>query len=136
MQVLKRHTLLLVLIVLAMMTGVLLAACGPSEPATTTTTADVPTVAAALEQAAESATSTPPAVSANDGYPAPQAEVLPPGYPAAPQTAELPEAYPPSATEEVFQEPRFRIDQDTLVAGATTVEGQAPPGVPVAALDV
>jgi hypothetical protein len=135
MQVLKRHHVSIVLLALSLLVG-LLAACGPSAPTTTTT---APTVAAAVEETAPLATSTaPPAV---DGYPAPQTEVVAPSYPAEGEAAQpaptpLPDGYPPAAADEVFQEPRFRIDQALLVAGASTVEGQAPPDVALAVLDV
>lgn len=135
MQVSKRlHFLIISLSLLALA----LAACGPSTPTTTTTAA--PTVETALEEVAPLPTSTAlPA--AQEGYPPPQAEVVPPSYPAegeaaVPAPTPLPDGYPPSSSEEVFQEPRFRIDQAGLVAGATRVEGQAPPDVALAILDV
>lgn len=137
MQVSKRlHFMIVSLSLLALA----LAACGPTTPAATTDT--TPTVEAILEEAAPAALATstaPPAVA--EGYPPPQAEVVQPSYPAEGEAGmaaptPLPEGYPPASSDEVFQEPRFRIDPETLVAGAMVVEGQAPPDVALAILDV
>lgn len=131
---------MIVVLSLILMSGILLTACGGTTPAETP--AASPTVATVMEEATTlPPTSTlPPA--GGEAYPPPQASVAQPAYPAEgeagmPAPTPLPEGYP-VATEvvEVFQEPRFRIDQATLVTGATTVEGQAPPGVAIAVLDV
>lgn len=117
-------TLSLLLLLLA------LAACGPGGQQTTPTiapgeTAAIPTL--------------PPADAPTDqaGYPAPSLPATPEAYPADEQGALpptiAPESYPPP--EEVFLEPRFRFDQP-VSATATTVTGQAPPGLALAILDV
>ncbi len=116
-------TLTLLLLLLA------LAACGPSGEPTTTPiapgeTAAIPTL--------------PPADAPTDqaGYPAPS-PATPEAYPAEGQGALPPtvasESYPPP--QETFLEPRFRFDQP-VSATATTVTGQAPPGLALAILDV
>lgn len=122
-----------------LMVGALLAACAPSAPATDTAL-PTSTVTQAQEQPAQLPTSTAPAV-AEGSYPPPAQAADYSPYPAAGEAAQpaptaLPESYPPVAAEETFLEPRFRIDPAGLVAGGTLVEGQAPPGIVVALLDV
>jgi hypothetical protein len=115
--------------------GVSLTACGGA-PATTppATIAPTPATGGALS------TSTAPAALDQGSYPPPEtaAEVTDPypadGQPALPAT-ETPLEYPPSAAEETFLEPRFRIDQP-VAANATTITGQAPPNLTLAVLDV
>ena len=114
----------------------LLAACGPG-PQGAATIESAPTVAPAGE-ATPSGVVAPTLAPAGEGYPPATAAVATvnpypgEGEAALPATS-TPGAYPPAA--ETFQEPRFRIDQP-VSASATTITGQAPPGLALAVLDV
>ncbi len=117
-----------------------LAACGGAGPqAAATIAATVPTDGALATSTAPTA-STAADATGQEAYPAPGAvaEVTDP-YPAdgqaAPPATETPLEYPPSAAEEAFLEPRFRIDQP-VAASATTITGQAPPNLTLAVLDI
>lgn len=107
----------------------LLVACGSANPPAAPTLESVPA-------GVESAPTVAPADAGGQGYPAPTASSDEP-YPfvviptAAPTLTPL--SYP--AVEEVFQEPRFHIDQP-VSAGATDITGQAPPNTPLAVLDI
>jgi hypothetical protein len=110
----------------------LLTACGPStapEPAPAEEPAADP-----LQPAAEVEEST-----GEEAYPPPVVEIpaAEAAYPVAPPPTPLPPTVPDSypAAEEVFAEPRFRLDLP-LQAGATTVSGQAPPDLALAVADV
>lgn len=143
----KHATLYLLGIALSL--TLLLAACGPATPAADSSpeqaesqTETLPTaeaVEAAAEEVAPPATSTPPPAPAqDDSYPPPPV-VEQPAYPAEgeaalPEPTPLPDNYPAPTVEE-FREPRFRID-GPLAVGAVMVEGQAPPDVAIAVLDV
>ncbi|MEZ4515380.1 MAG: hypothetical protein R3C44_00585 [Chloroflexota bacterium] len=139
MQASKRQSHLFTLVILAAL-AVLLAACSSGTPATTETA--VPTVADVVEAAAEAATATPPPAEVGESYPAPQAEPVLSAYPAegeagVPEPTPLPDGYPAATAEdEAFLEPRFRIDTTNLTVGAEVVEGQAPPNLALAILDV
>lgn len=108
----------------------LLVACGPGAQQPAPTAESVPTEDAALP-------TLPPADTATEGYPAPVVGTPANPYPAGEQPTiaptEAPAAYPPA--EEVFQEPRFRIDQP-VAAGATEITGQSPPDTPLAIVDI
>lgn len=86
---------------------------------------------------------TPVAGADQTGYPPPPAITAPAGeaYPGGspliiPPTFTPSSSYPPVApAEELFQEPRFRIDQPVSVS-AVTITGQAPPNTPLAVLDI
>lgn len=109
--------------------------CGPTTPQTPATpAAGTPALESAPTDVAILPTA-PPA--GGESYPAPAAVETVNPYPGEGQAALpptiAPEAYPPA--EETFQEPRFRIDQP-VAANATTITGQAPPGVALAVMDV
>ncbi len=139
----------LYLLGIALTLTLLLAACGPSTPAADSPpeqaesqTEALPTAEAnevVLEEPAQPATSTPPPAPAqDDSYPPPPVAEQP-AYPAdgeaaLPEPTPLPGSYPVATVEE-FREPRFRID-GPLAVGAVLVEGQAPPDVAIAVLDV
>lgn len=127
----KKRYLLIVAGILSI--AILLAACGPSP---TTGPTPAPTLESAEGESLPAPTSTPPVApdSADGSYPRPTAIQETVAYPADGQPA-LPESYPPPVVEEVFKEPRFRLDQP-MTANATTVSGQAPPNVALAILDV
>lgn len=109
----------------------LLAACGPGAQQAVPTAESAPAQDAALP-------TLPPADAATEGYPAPvvvatPADPYPAGEQPAPAPTVDPAGYPPP--EEVFQEPRFRIDQPVPVS-ATEIAGQAPPDTPLAIVDI
>lgn len=112
----------------------LLVACGPSAQQATPTAESAPGLESAPTQDATVPTQ-PPADVAVEGYPAPDVAVPADPYPGSqsPAPTSEPAAYPPA--EEVFQEPRFRIDQPVSV-GATEITGQAPPDTPLAIIDI
>lgn len=129
----KNQFVTFVLFVAVSVMLLLAAGCGPSSPQPIVPTA-VPTAegAAALIEMP-----TAPPVSA--AYPAPDLSLDTSGaYPGpdsvAPPLDPLPSGYPPASGDETFLEPRFRIDPVT--AGANTVNGQAPPNLAVAIIDV
>lgn len=104
-------------------------ACGPGSLPASPTVASIP--------GADVPTAPPADTGSQESYPAPAAVPTTNPYPAegeaaVPGTA-VPAAYPPA--EETFLEPRFRFDQP-VPAGATTITGQAPPGLALAVLDV
>ena len=115
----------------------MLVACGPTPPAGPTAESGPPVDATGEAPALGDPSATTP-LSNVEGYPAPAVVVeTPESYPApgegVPPVTPPTGAYPPA--EETFQEPRFRLDQP-VAATATTVTGQAPPGVPLAIMDV
>ncbi len=119
------------LLFVALLAALLLVACGGGTPPA------APTLESAPIDAATGPTA-PPADASGQGYPAPTAPASSDEpYPAVviPTAAPTltPSSYP--AVEEVFQEPRFRIDQP-VSAGATEITGQAPPNTPLAVLDI
>lgn len=129
----KNRSATLFLFLTAVLFMVMITACGPStsEPITPTTAATIESAPALAEMP------TVPPVS--EAYPPPEptsdpANPYPGAEDGAPPADALPPGYPPPAGEEVFLEPRFRID--SLSATATTVTGQAPPDLAVAILDV
>jgi hypothetical protein len=109
----------------------LLVACGPNGQQASPTVESAPADSGIVPTA-------PPADAAGQGYPAPTVAAAPDepypsgAVPTAPPTF-TPSSYPPA--EEVFQEPRFRIDQPVSVS-ATTISGQSPPNTPLALLDI
>lgn len=112
----------------------LLVACGPSSQRSVqeTPSGQAPNV--------ESVVATPVVEEPGSGYPpaadAPQPTAIPESYPPdEPPASPTPEVYPPPKAEEVFQEPRFRIDSP-LKAGATQISGQAPPNMALAVINV
>lgn len=115
----------------------ILAACGPADPVVT------PQAEAPVEGLATAEVVTNTTDSAElESYPAPPATDLQSGeaYPGSdplilPPTFTPSASYPPMATVEAFQEPRFRIDQP-VSAAATTLTGQAPPDTPLAVMDI
>ena len=115
----------------------MLVACGPGAPevAPTTESATGPENAPAGDAALPTM---PPPDAPIEGYPAPTAAVpadpYPGGQPPTVAPTFTPAAYPPSA-EEVFQEPRFRIDQPVSVSTAE-ITGQSPPDTPLAIVDI
>lgn len=120
--------------VFVLLFALLAVACGPTTPQTQTTPA--------AEQAPSGGdiTPIPPADSgAAEGYPAPTAAAAPAeAYPADGAVAVPPTVTPvsyPITEEEVYQEPRFRIDQPVSVS-TTTITGQAPPDTPLAIMDI
>ena len=109
----------------------LLVACGPGAQQVAPTAESVPAADVALP-------TLPPADASTEGYPAPvvvatPADPYPAGEQPAPAPTVDPAGYPPP--EEVFQEPRFRIDQPVPVS-ATEIAGQAPPDTPLAIVDI
>jgi hypothetical protein len=123
----KPNPFILVLALLALASFV--SACGPGAQPAVPTVASIP--------AGDAPTAPPADTGSQEPYPAPVAVATTNPYPAegeaaVPATA-VPEAYPPA--EETFLEPRFRFDQP-VAAGATTITGQAPPGLALAVLDV
>ena len=117
---------------------ILLVACGSAEVVPTPVTEMGGEVLSTVEAAPTAVANTDPA-----GYPPPPAEAAQSGdpYPGGgnpliiPPTFTPPASYPAMATAEVFQEPRFRIDQPVGVS-ATAITGQAPPNTPIAILDI
>lgn len=112
----------------------LLVACGSGAQQAAPTAESAPGLESAPTGDAASPT-LPPADAAGESYPAPDAAAPVDPYPGSqspPPTSE-PAAYPPA--EEVFQEPRFRIDQP-VSAGATEITGQAPPDTALAIIDI
>jgi hypothetical protein len=139
---LRMSSLLLLLVSFAL---IALVACGPpAESVPTATPAPAGELQAtqvgsdaALEPIEEEEDSSS-GIDVELSYPPPLAPTAEVSYPAdglpGPEPADLPEDYP-APTEEVFQEPRFRID--VPVSSATTViTGQAPPNVVLAVVDV
>jgi len=121
----------------ALILAAFLAACGGAgTPQAAATIAATPAVGAMATSTAPTAADT----TGQETYPPPEtaAEVTDP-YPAdgqaAPPATETPLEYPPSAAEDTFLEPRFRIDQP-VAASATTITGQAPPNLTLAVLDI
>ena len=112
----------------------LLVACGSGTQQVAPTAESAPGLESAPTGDAASPT-LPPADAAGEGYPAPDAAAPVDPYPGSQSPAPTPEpaAYPPA--EEVFQEPRFRIDQP-VSAGATEITGQAPPDTALAIIDI
>ncbi len=112
----------------------LLVACGSGTQQAAPTAESAPGLESAPTQDAVSPT-LPPADAAGEGYPAPEAAAPVDPYPGSesPAPTSEPAAYPPA--EEVFQEPRFRIDQP-VSAGATEITGQAPPDTALAIIDI
>ena len=109
----------------------LLVACGSNGQQASPTVESAPADSGILATA-------PPADAAGQGYPAPTVaaapvEPYPSGAQPTPPPTFTPSSYPPA--EEVFQEPRFRIDQPVSVS-ATTISGQSPPNTPLALLDI
>jgi len=75
-----------------------------------------------------------------ESYPPPtNVQAVEEAYPAEnlpePASTPVPDVYPPPAGDEIFQEPRFRLDVP-IRAGSTVISGQAPPGMVLAILDV
>ncbi len=114
----------------ALLATLLLAACGGGAPQV------VPTLESAPADAGTAPT-VAPADAGGQGYPAPTSASADEPYPAVVIPTAAPTLTPLSypAVEEVFQEPRFRIDQP-VSAGATEITGQAPPNTPLAVLDI
>lgn len=116
----------------------ILAACGAAEAVPTPVTE---LDGAALATVEAGSTAVPNAES--PGYPPPPAGDAQPAdpYPGGgnpliiPPTFTPPSSYPAVATAEVFQEPRFRIDQPVGV-NSSAITGQAPPNTPIAVLDI
>ena len=130
-------TTILIMITLVLLT--VLTACGP--------TAEPEQEVSSSSQESELATDIPmveeevPAYPMENGYPPPLSitpqileaypiETLPP-----PSPTTIPDVYPPPTVEEVFAEPRIRLDLPVSV-GDTTVTGQAPAGLALAVIDV
>ncbi len=114
----------------ALLAALLLVACGGTTPQVVPTLESAPADAGALP-------TVPPADAGGQGYPAPTSASSDEPYPAVviptvPSTL-TPSSYP--AVEEVFQEPRFRIDQPVSVS-TTEITGQAPPNTSLAVLDI
>lgn len=111
-------------------TLLLLVACGSGAQEAAPTVESAPAGDAALP-------TLPPSDGAAEGYPAPTTAVptdpYPGGQPPTVAPTFTPGSYPPA--EEVFQEPRFRIDQPVSVS-ATEITGQAPPDTPLAIVDI
>lgn len=129
----KNHFATLFLFISIAVLMVLITACGPS-----TAEPPVPTTAP-TEESAPALAEMPTVPPVSEAYPPPlptldPANPYPEGEVVVPPVDTPPDAYPPSAAEEVFLEPRFRIDPAS--AGATTVAGQAPPNLAIAILDV
>lgn len=86
---------------------------------------------------ADSGVPTAPPVSNGEAYPPPAAveavEPYPGGEEVAAPPVTAPESYPPA--EEVFREPRFRLDTP-ITAATTIITGQAPPDTALAIMDV
>ena len=130
-------SLLVVVVVMAL--TLVAAACGPSTP---TVDIEDESPATSTPLPLESAGEEESAAASEDAYPPPTpamptAESYPPGQPPTrviPSPTPLPEGYPGSS-EEVFEEPRFQIDQP-LTAGAESVSGQAPPNMTLAIANV
>lgn len=121
------RTRTLFLLILVICAAALLAACGSAAPPASPTLESAPAV---LSTAVDAPTATAPA--AGEAYPpATPASVDP--YPVEGQATATAAPYPPA--EETFLEPRFRFDQP-VSATATTITGQAPPGVALAIMDV
>lgn len=118
---------------------VALAACGPSTPAvdveeespvtSTPLPLEAPTDGEAPAASEDAYPPPTPAMPAEESYPAGE-----PPTRMVPSPTPLPEGYPASS-DEVFEEPRFQIDQP-LVAGAERVTGQAPPNMTLAIANV
>lgn len=129
------HSKLIITLLVLAASLAIAAACGPTTPQTPATpAASTPALESAPTDVAILPTA-PPA--GGESYPAPAAVETVNPYPGEGQAAlpptMPPEAYPPA--EETFQEPRFRIDPP-VAANATTITGQAPPGVALAIMDV
>lgn len=110
----------------------LLAACGPSAPppqvsAPTSVTVEATVPAGELEIPQDESAYPPPVEmpQIDEAYPV---ETLPP-----PEPTQVPDSYP--AVEEVFAEPRFRMDTP-LTADSGVVSGQAPPNLAIAIVDI
>lgn len=115
---------------------VLLAACGSATPQAAPTVETAPGLESA--PAGDSALPTmPPADAPVEGYPAPTAAVPADAYPGGQPPIAAPTVTPVSypLAEEVFQEPRFRIDQPVSVS-ATEITGQSPPDTMLAIVDI
>jgi hypothetical protein len=116
-----------------------LTACGPSaEPEQEIPSGSQESVLATDTSTVEEEV---PAYPVENGYPPPISitpkyleaypiETLPP-----PSPTPVPDVYPPPTAEEVFAEPRIRLDLPVSV-GDTTITGQAPAGLALAVIDV
>lgn len=125
MRIIQRH---LAILLLTLLFFAVITACGPADNQVQPTSTALPLNLTAEESVSISSTEA--------GYPAPEsAEILEEGpYPGpAVDPTPLPSGYP--AVEETFLEPRFRF-AGPLAAGATLVEGQAPPNLSLALVDV
>lgn len=130
------------LLSLLVIASLLLVACGPAA-------VEAPQSAPSeLESSAGEATAPAPespAEQPGESYPAQESYPPPPpniplieeSYPVAtmPPPTETPSVYPPPTVEEVFAEPRFRLDLP-IAAGDSEVTGQALPGMALAIVDV
>lgn len=130
-RILQKSTVFLLIVPVIL----LLAACGPSAPQTTATVESAPVEGAATT---DSGVPTAPPISNGEAYPPPTAAIeavdpYPGGEEVAAPPITPPESYPPA--EEVFQEPRFRLDAP-ITAATTTITGQAPPDTALAIMDV
>ncbi len=119
------------------------AACGPADPPVSepeeiptednalveSSTEEISPTAAVQESAGEEAYPPPPPTIE---FPAADAYPVDPPPPTAVPTPE-PESYP--AAEELFAEPRFRLN-GPIAAGSPSVTGQAPPDLALAIVDV
>ncbi len=120
----------LISLFVALLAALLLAACGGGTPPAAPTLESAPADAGTVP-------TLPPAEANSQGYPAPTSASSDEPYPAVVIPTAAPTLTPLSypAVEEVFQEPRFRIDQP-VSAGATAITGQAPPNTPLAIVDI
>ncbi len=118
----------------ALLVGMILvlAACGPS----TAPESSAPTLEQESSEEADLQQEPNDQIS-ESGYPPPQAPVVEEAYPVEPiplpSPTLVPGSYPPA--EEVFAEPRFRLDLP-LSADDRVVNGQAPPNLALAVVDV
>ncbi len=118
----------------ALLVGIILvlAACGPS-------TAPESSAPASEQESSEKADliQEPSDQASESGYPPPQAPMVEEAYPVEPiplpSPTLVPGSYPPA--EEVFAEPRFRLDLP-VSADDRVVNGQAPPNLGLAVVDV
>lgn len=129
-----------ILILSTMVLLILLSACGPSAEQASNEAVESP-VSEATDVSPATEEEEAPAYPATDGYPpalsiTPQVaeayplETLPP-----PSPTPVPDIYPPPTVEEVFAEPRIRLDLP-ISAGDTVVTGQAPAGLALGVIDV
>jgi hypothetical protein len=128
-----------ILILSALVLLIVVSACGPSAEQTSNEPAEgqvseataVPPNVEVEAPAYPAADSYPPSLSivpqVTEAYPI---ETLPP-----PSPTPVPDIYPPPTVEEVFAEPRIRLDLP-VSAGDTVITGQAPAGLSLAVIDV